>query len=315
MILLNSLFTLICMWGFGYFTLCCPFWSAVQEQMSPPVNFFLVALWTTVMTQSPQPTPASVPIALSCSVVVSVFQVVFLLWELLSFPSSLRFLLRLYVPLTKSGSFVNAPVVCTADNGVQVLVLFLHCLLLALFFKRKAKRRTWVCALWISGTLCFPSCASCCCVCWCAAHPVLLLLLPIATQQKSLGWDLAEALHMLWKLSSNLNHGRAGKWNSSCTSVFLVHELLHFHEFSPPFSWVSLGTRVGNNQLGKHKETTLKYLSRKPLFKQCPVRTSVAPGCLQSAGRNWKFLWLLLTESCVLGAHSAPSWGIKSTFR
>lgn len=49
---LNTLLTLICIWDFGYFVLHRSFSCAIQEQMYPPVNFFLIPLLTTVMTQS-----------------------------------------------------------------------------------------------------------------------------------------------------------------------------------------------------------------------------------------------------------------------
>lgn len=110
------------------------------------------------------------------------------------------------------------------------------------------------------------------------------------SQQKSPRWDLTEALLMPWKLSSNLNHGRAGRQKQ---------QQQHFCALC---SWVSLGNKLGNCQHGECRETTLKYLSPKPLFNQCSVRTSMPPGCLQSAGRNWKVRWLLLKRSCVLGA-------------
>lgn len=304
------------MWGFGYFTLCCPFWSAVQEQVSPPVNFFLVALWTTVMTQSFQPTPASGPIALFCSVLINVFQVVFLLWELLSFPRFLQFLLRLYVPLTKSGSFVNTAVVYTADKDVEALVLFQHCLALALFFNHRAKHRTWVCVCVLDSRhsvlpqLCqllpcvlmySPPCAAAAPHCFTSEEPGVRF-----------SWSLTYALKIKFKPKTMVEQAGGTAAALLCSSFMSFSIFMSFLLF---FSWVSLDTRVGNCQLGERKETTLKYLSHRPLLKQYPVRTSVPPGCLQSAVRNWKFLWLLLTGSCVLGAHSAPSWGVKSTFR
>lgn len=154
MMLLSTLLTLICIWYFGYFVLRCSFSSSVQEQISLPVNLFLIILLTTVMTESFQPSPTSGPIAGFHNVLIHVLRVVFLLWDLLVFPCSLQF-------------FCEA--LCSTVSSVLIAVFRTSCSfnIACLWLcspKCKAKHRACVCLFWGRGALCFPSCASCCCV-------------------------------------------------------------------------------------------------------------------------------------------------------
>lgn len=187
--------------------------------MSPPVNFFS----NYPLEQQWWPNNSSLW-AYCCfhSVLINVFWVLFLLWEL-SFPCSLQFLLGLCVPLLKPGSFIS--LYCWGQCSG------LSCSFNAAFVclgspKRKAKHR-------------FVPFLEC---------PVLPQLCQLClgadvepSQQKSPGWDLTEASLMPWKLSCNLSHGKAGRGNNSSSTSVILHEFVLFHEFSLPCSWFFLG--------------------------------------------------------------------------